>query len=329
MTRSSAPLPRRETRLPTATRMLAGFTALLILSSCVSTPKTKAEADAAAEAALADLAAGLPEESAATGPAATASTAPATIAPAEQESAGALPGDPASDVAKPGIPGAILQPAQINANRASIFSTGGPARPGARSIFSTAPAADPAAGGAGEPLAYSAPASPGSLVTQAYMGADDIPELMRGDFYSSDDLQPDDDKPAGLMKLASLSGMTRVAPNGLITHTPKVEVGCFKPELLGLISAAEKHFGRKALVTSGYRDAAHNRAVGGVEGSMHLTCAAADIQIDGVTKLELASFLRAQPGRGGVGTYCHTSSVHVDIGEKRDWNWRCRKQKEA
>jgi uncharacterized protein YcbK (DUF882 family) len=32
------------------------------------------------------------------------------------------------------------------------------------------------------------------------------------------------------------------------------------------------------------------------------------------------------PGRGGVGTYCHTNSVHVDVGPERDWNWRCRRR---
>ena len=32
-------------------------------------------------------------------------------------------------------------------------------------------------------------------------------------------------------------------------------------------------------------------------------------------------------GRGGVGTYCHTNSVHIDIGKKRDWNWRCRRKR--
>lgn len=56
-------------------------------------------------------------------------------------------------------------------------------------------------------------------------------------------------------------------------------------------------------------------------------CAAADIQIQGVSKWELANYVRAMPGRGGVGTYCHTDSVHVDVGPERDWNWRCRRRK--
>ena len=68
------------------------------------------------------------------------------------------------------------------------------------------------------------------------------------------------------------------------------------------------------------------RQVRGAKNSMHMYCAAADIQISGVSKWELAKYLRSMPGRGGVGTYCHTESVHVDIGPERDWNWRCRRR---
>lgn len=160
-----------------------------------------------------------------------------------------------------------------------------------------------------------------------YIGADDLPLSMAASFYASKDLytpgDDNDDKPAGLMKLASLSGLARAAAHGLKIQNAGVKVGCFKPELVGIIKAAERHFGRKAVVTSGYRDVAHNRRVGGVEGSMHLSCNAADMQIDGVSKWDLAAFLRSQPGRGGVGTYCHTASVHIDTGRTRDWNWRC------
>jgi uncharacterized protein YcbK (DUF882 family) len=67
--------------------------------------------------------------------------------------------------------------------------------------------------------------------------------------------------------------------------------------------------------------------VGGARHSLHTLCAAADIQVDGVSKWELADYLRSIPGRGGVGTYCHTESVHIDIGDERDWNWRCRRRR--
>ena len=50
---------------------------------------------------------------------------------------------------------------------------------------------------------------------------------------------------------------------------------------------------------------------------------AADIQIDGVSKWDIATYIRSLPDRGGVGTYCHTDSVHLDTGNARDWNWGC------
>ena len=81
------------------------------------------------------------------------------------------------------------------------------------------------------------------------------------------------------------------------------------------------------VVTSGYRSPSHNRRVNGAKRSMHMYCAAVDVQIPGVGKWELAKFVRSMPGRGGVGTYCHTNSVHIDVGPERDWNWRCRRKK--
>ncbi|MBY5867437.1 DUF882 domain-containing protein [Rhizobium leguminosarum] len=128
---------------------------------------------------------------------------------------------------------------------------------------------------------------------------------------------------SGLLHKAALPGMTRIAPNGLHLQNDKVEVGCFKPDLLKVIKMVESHFGRPVIVTSGYRDEEHNRLVGGADESMHKSCEAADIQIDGVTKWDIAAYIRSLPDRGGVGTYCHTDSVHLDTGKTRDWNWGC------
>ena len=128
---------------------------------------------------------------------------------------------------------------------------------------------------------------------------------------------------SGLLHKTVLPGMTRIAPNGLHVQNDNVEVGCFKPDLLKVIKTVESHFGRPVIITSGYRDEAHNRTVGGADESMHKSCEAADIQIDGVTKWDIASYIRSLPNRGGVGTYCHTDSVHLDTGKPRDWNWGC------
>ncbi|GAA3074208.1 hypothetical protein GCM10010520_21730 [Rhizobium viscosum] len=128
---------------------------------------------------------------------------------------------------------------------------------------------------------------------------------------------------SGLLQKASLPGMTRVAPNGLHVQNDSVQVGCFKPDLMRVIETVETHFGKPVVVTSGYRDPQHNREVGGAEESMHKSCEAADIQINGVSKWDIAEYIRSLPNRGGVGTYCHTDSVHLDTGNARDWNWGC------
>ena len=128
----------------------------------------------------------------------------------------------------------------------------------------------------------------------------------------------------GSYQVASAAGLARLAPNGLLKQTESVDVACLKPSLLRVLKLAEARFGKKMMVTSGYRNPQRNRAARGAKNSMHMYCAAADVQMPGVSKFELASFFRTMPGRGGVGTYCHTNSVHVDVGPERDWNWRCR-----
>ncbi|WEZ83545.1 D-Ala-D-Ala carboxypeptidase family metallohydrolase [Rhizobium sp. 32-5/1] len=146
-------------------------------------------------------------------------------------------------------------------------------------------------------------------------------------FATAGDAEPAHDDDSGTIEVASLPGLARLAPNGLWLQTQKVETGCFKPELMQVLKIVENHYGRKVMVTSGLRDLKHNRRAGGRRQSLHTTCEAADIQIPGISKWKLAEYLRTIPGRGGVGTYCHTESVHIDIGTERDWNWRCRRRK--
>lgn len=146
-----------------------------------------------------------------------------------------------------------------------------------------------------------------------------------GDDGASND-DGDDGEPAGLMRLISAPGLARVAPNGIWIQTPYVETDCFKPELMKMLHTVEKHFGKPPIVTSGYRPPVWNAKAGGASHSLHTTCDAADIQVNGVSKWELANYLRSLPDRGGVGTYCYTNSVHVDTGNQRDWDWRCRRK---
>lgn len=125
------------------------------------------------------------------------------------------------------------------------------------------------------------------------------------------------------VQMASVGGMSRGA-NGLLRQREDVDVSCLKPGLVQILRQIEAKYGRKLVVTSGYRSPAHNRRARGAKNSQHMYCAAADIQVPGIGKWELARFARSMPNRGGVGTYCHTESIHIDVGPNRDWNWRCR-----
>ncbi|MFD0915590.1 YcbK family protein [Pseudahrensia aquimaris] len=131
------------------------------------------------------------------------------------------------------------------------------------------------------------------------------------------------------VEVASLPSQTRRGNFGLKLQTASVRVHCFPRELVRILKRVERKFGRTPVVTSGYRSPAKNRRVRGARNSVHLTCKAADIQVPGVSKWTLARYLRRVPGRGGVGTYCHTNSVHIDVGKKRDWNWRCRRKRRS
>lgn len=162
----------------------------------------------------------------------------------------------------------------------------------------------------------------------AALGFTDLPGVRPTSMFATvDDSQPGHDDESAAIEVAALPGLARLAPNGLWLQTERVETGCFQPELLQVLKVVETHYGRKVMVTSGLRDLKHNRRAGGRRYSLHTTCQAADIQVPGVSKWDLADYLRSIPGRGGVGTYCHTESVHVDIGQARDWNWRCRRRK--
>lgn len=139
----------------------------------------------------------------------------------------------------------------------------------------------------------------------------------------------EDGAPEKAIQLASaaIGGLARLSPLALQRQTDRVDVACLKPELVRLLKKVEDYYKRPVIVTSGYRSPKSNKRIGGASGSKHTTCEAADVQVKGVSKWDIAKYVRSLPERGGVGTYCHTQSVHIDVGSARDWNWRCRKRR--
>ena len=93
-----------------------------------------------------------------------------------------------------------------------------------------------------------------------------------------------------------------------------------------VLQCIREHFGRAVTITSGYRTAAHNAAVGGAKSSQHLLGRAADIRVQGVSVEDVAAYAeRLMPDWGGVGRYPvkagrATGWVHVDTrADKARW----------
>ena len=199
-------------------------------------------------------------------------------------------------------------------------ATGDEAAPAAKPLIQLA-----STGPAPRPLVASA-ATPGGAGALPGVRQNALFEISRRSGLD-DDSDIDLHEGEELYQVASAAGLARLAPNGLMKQTEHVDVACLKPSLVRVLTAVERNYGRKVVVTSGYRNPERNRKARGARNSLHMYCAAADVQVEGVSKWDLAQFVRTMPGRGGVGTYCHTKSVHIDVGPERDWNWRCRRRK--
>ena len=100
--------------------------------------------------------------------------------------------------------------------------------------------------------------------------------------------------------------------------------------LVVLLQCIREHFGKPVHITSGYRTAAHNAAVGGSKSSQHLLGRAADFYVEGVDVATVAAYAETLlPGRGGIGRYPKdakhptrkTGWVHVDTrANKSRWS---------
>jgi hypothetical protein len=107
-------------------------------------------------------------------------------------------------------------------------------------------------------------------------------------------------------------------PRG-VTSSTGADLGHTNRTLLARFDAVQRQFGEHLDIISGYRSVAHNRAVGGAEGSMHTHGNAIDLATGHMThpqRLRLIE-LAAQNGITGVGVYAN--NLHFDLGRKRAW----------
>lgn len=82
--------------------------------------------------------------------------------------------------------------------------------------------------------------------------------------------------------------------------------------LVDVLQKIRNHFGKPIIINSAYRNSSYNKKVGGSYSSYHTKGMAADIKIQGVSAVAIATY--AQTITNGVGCYYqdNTEFVHID-----------------
>lgn len=130
--------------------------------------------------------------------------------------------------------------------------------------------------------------------------------------------------PKGFERKSPVRDIPVFGVKGYVVQTPAVKTGCFPAKLRGLIARLGAKFGSTPIITSGYRGGRNVASIARGRkhrGSYHASCMAADIQIAGVSAARVFAAAKSLQGRGGVGIYSHTRSVHLDVGPQREWAW--------
>lgn len=99
-------------------------------------------------------------------------------------------------------------------------------------------------------------------------------------------------------------------------------------KLIEYLQKIRDHFDKPVIVSSGYRCAKHNKAVGGATGSYHAKGRAADIMVKDVTPAEVAKYAESISIKG-IGLYETNSDghfVHIDTRTTKSF-WYGQKQK--
>ncbi len=127
---------------------------------------------------------------------------------------------------------------------------------------------------------------------------------------------------AACMPMAMFASSSGAGYNGLksdwgtFVSSSNVNALCLSPKLRFLIWEFEGHFGKKVVMSSGYRTPWHNASAGGAESSYHMKCMAADFYIPGVDKSRLIAFAMNSGSVGGLGCYPGRSFIHVDVRDR-------------
>ncbi len=86
--------------------------------------------------------------------------------------------------------------------------------------------------------------------------------------------------------------------NGMFLASSDVDNSCISPKLQSAIASFERKFGRKIVVSSGYRDPIRNIIADGQDSSYHVECMAVDFFMPGIDKGRLIAFAMRNPTGG-------------------------------
>lgn len=92
---------------------------------------------------------------------------------------------------------------------------------------------------------------------------------------------------------------------------------CVDEPSLDALQSLRTAWGKPIILNSAHRCPRHNRAVGGVENSMHLTLAF-DCAVPATEQAAFVALAR-QAGFKGIGSYPGRGFVHLDTGRQRAW----------
>jgi uncharacterized protein YcbK (DUF882 family) len=104
-------------------------------------------------------------------------------------------------------------------------------------------------------------------------------------------------------------------------HFTDTEVGGLRPELVDLLDRARDLTTVPFIITSGYRSAAQNEAVGGVRDSSHESGLAVDLKnFDGNAAFQIVKALLAV-GFRRLGIYNYHIHVDIDLSKPQNVIW--------
>ena len=90
------------------------------------------------------------------------------------------------------------------------------------------------------------------------------------------------------------------------------------PPSMDRLQTLRNNLARPMVITSAYRSAAHNKAVGGASASLHMEGKAFDVVVGNHDPHAFIAAARTA-GFTGIGTYPRQGFIHIDTGPARVW----------